>query len=381
MNPLNSFTSNSRGTWRDTVRVGLWFVLWLALIDGGVNLAFPYPAIEVRTRPSSLQQYFEYGRSVEGKLPRMVGTTDETTTSIAFAGWLHPDQWEDKPAEPAEDDGLLVAVYGMSFSGHIGEAMVEVDPKTTLRVVGGPSAPPNHSYAAYLLDREQHEADVVMLGILGSSIRAMQTTTGLTWHFERPSPYAYPTYTLQDGALQAHWPPLRSLDALRAAMQDERAWNEFLDYVRDHDEYYSPLLMAQTPADRSAMVRMARRAWAQHRDTLIRGRIHGPNGFDTEAPFVLILKAIVTDFAATARRDGRLPIVLLIHNRGFDDHLYRLLAETLEAGAIPYISTHTICPATNPHNFLSDGHFTHEANLQFARALYALIDQERTASR
>jgi len=381
MSPHNSSTSSSSagrtGRIREILKVGIWLGLFLLVLDVAVNHAFPYPRIEAGSRPGSLQQYFEYGRSVEGKLPRMVGPTDETTTNVAFAGWLDPARWSDQPTAPATADGLLVAVYGMSHAIDVAVALMEVNPKVTLRGVAGPAAPPNHSYCAYLLDRDEHQADVVIMGILASSLRAMTTQTGLTWHFERPTPYIYPRYVLRGGTLEAQWPPIRTLDGLRdALLRDEPAWQAFTEYLEANDEYYSPVLFEGNVTDRSVMVRMVRRAWAQHRDAVIRGRIHGPGGFREDAPFVPVLKAIVTDFAATARQDGRLPVVLVINNRGYDDHLYRLLNDTLRTEAIPFVSTHQRCPATNPRFFVSDGHFTHEANRQFGEALHELIQDE-----
>jgi hypothetical protein len=41
------------------------------------------------------------------------------------------------------------------------------------------------------------------------------------------------------------------------------------------------------------------------------------------------------------------------------------------------VSTHSICPTTNPRFFLGDSHFTKEANLMIARAVLDTIHRNR----
>ena len=85
---------------------------------------------------------------------------------------------------------------------------------------------------------------------------------------------------------------------------------------------------------------------------------------------------MVSEFAATARADGKRPLVILFNDRGFDDHLYQLLQPTLSANQIAYISTHDIAPATDGTNFSSDGHFTQAANQKIAEKTLSVIQQE-----
>jgi hypothetical protein len=378
MSHRSSSTSSSkaRGTTRrkQSCVVLLWTFAFLALFDVAVNLAFPYPDPSSARTPTALQQYFDYGRSAEAKVRRIVGETDDTTLPIGLAGWLDPESWKGIPTQPEHDDGVLVAIYGMSFAFHIGEALQEFEPRVTLRRIGGPGAPPNHSYCAYTIDRDSHEAPVVMLGILASSIRFMPTVTGATGFFERPYPYTYPTYAVREDGLRAIWPPVRSLEDLRVAVREPAQWDVFETFLKAHDAYYSPLLFKENWSDRSATLRMLRRAWFQHNNLAFLNSIHGSEGFDEDADFVPVLRAIVTNFADTARGDGALPVIALIQDSGYDDHLYRLLHETLDANDIPYISTHAICPATDRANFVSDGHFTHEANQELGKALQQLIE-------
>src|SRR5919202_1452964 len=79
---------------RKAVVTGLWIFFFLFVFDVSINFLFPYPSDPHVTSPGQLKVYFEYGRSVEGKLSRMVGLTDEASSPIAQAGWLDPQLWK-----------------------------------------------------------------------------------------------------------------------------------------------------------------------------------------------------------------------------------------------------------------------------------------------
>jgi hypothetical protein len=78
---------------------------------------------------------------------------------------------------------------------------------------------------------------------------------------------------------------------------------------------------------------------------------------------------MVSDFAATARQDGKFPIVVVLNDKGYEDHLIQVLLPRLGQEAIPYVSTHAIAPASNLSNFVGDGHFTQSANQRIATVL------------
>lgn len=190
MRQLNLSTRNSKNLSHKDIRksilTGLWIVFFLMVIDFTVNFLFAYPAASLLTNPSQLQLYFNYGHSIEGKVAQMVAPTDESSSAIAQAGWLDPNLWQklNLPTSRASNEDLLVAIYGMSFSNHVGEAMKEIDPKIGLRLIAAPAGPPNYAYAAYKLDRGRHKADVAILGILASSVKGLSTLNGMTWQFE-----------------------------------------------------------------------------------------------------------------------------------------------------------------------------------------------------
>lgn len=379
MNRPNSFTSSSsagpRKRIRDGVRACAWMMLFLVGMDAAVNLLFPYPD-DPKAIPSSLERYFEYGRSVEGKLPRIVGPTDETTQPVAAAGWLNPDDWAAQPKIATQEDGVLLAVYGMSFAADLGEWLCAHDDRLTMRFIGGPAAPPNFVYAAYTMDRGHHDADVAVFAIMASSLRGMMTLTGMTVNFEQPFPFTYPRYTVTDGVLKAEWPRILSLPELRDAMAQPAEWDLFVDQLAEHDVYYSPLLFEGTLLDHSSIARMLRRAWAQRRNLQIIHSIHGPQGFDTSQPLVPALKRMVEKFAETCSADNILPIVYLVNDRGYGDHLFELLQPLLEEKNIPYFSTHVFADPNNPASFIGDGHFTESANDRIGEAFHTMLTEK-----
>jgi len=389
MRQPNLFTSNSEASMpntfakalhskkiRDFATAGLGFVLTLAALDVAINLLFPYPTDPLNTSPGAMSLYFDYGRSIEGKVTRQLGPTDETSAPIARPGWLDSHLGEGQAVKPAPGKNLLVTIYGMSFAAHVGEAMEKLDSQLTLRIIAGPSAPPNFSFAAYEADRSHHAADVVLLGILASSVKGMGAMTGMTWGAEVPAPYTFPKYRMEQGHLEAVQPQVQSLAQFRETMGDRPKRDAFVAQLREHDQFFDSFVFEKNWLDASAIVRMLRRAWAKSHQDNITSQIHTPTGFNPEWDQVPVLEKMVQEFARTAKQDGKLPIVLLFNDRGYDHHLYRLLQSTLEQNQIPFVSTHEIAPATNANNFVSDGHFTGEVDQRIAQKVLELVNEK-----
>jgi hypothetical protein len=67
-------------------------------------------------------------------------------------------------------------------------------------------------------------------------------------------------------------------------------------------------------------------------------------------------------------------VVLAINDRGYADHLHRVLAPVAaEAGAL-YFSTHALAPASDGASFVRDGHFTKAKNELLARRMAELVN-------
>lgn len=348
-----------------------WTLLALVGLDVAVNLAFPMPASN-KVPPSELARYFDYGRSIEGKLAYLVGSSAEHEAPIVSAGWIGREC--SKVPEPVPPGQTGVTVYGMSFSYNIAQAMLRIDPSLRVSSYGGPGAPPNHSYACFrsvqAAGRDPNPTQVV--GILASSLDRMLTVSGLSTSFEGPMPFAYPRFHLgEDGRLTAEQPVLQASEELR----DEAKFGRFKQQMASSDAFYDRWQF-DALLDQSAFVRLVRRGYAQarHRATterLVRDE-HGYIGNPDIGPPLI---AMLSDFARRARASGQKPLVILIQDRtsGPPDELYRLLAPGLEQAGVPFVSTHETAPPTDSANFIADGHFTEEADGRTAeRVLQAL---------
>jgi hypothetical protein len=363
---------------RQSLMTGLWVVFFLGLLDVTVNRLFRYPTQPKEAASASkLSTYFEYGRSIEGKLDRAIGETDDNTTPVSLAGWLDPEQWQKLkiPTRPASGEKRLIAFYGQSHTIDVAKSLHQLDRSNGIRTIAGPAAPPNYAYAAYQLDRGKQQAKVVVLGILANSVPAMDAMNGMTWQFEGPAPFTFPRYILKNNQLIAIAPTIQTLAQFRAARQNPVQWETFLNQLRQHDRYYNDFLFRKGWWDDSVLVRMVRRSMAQQHQTAIANQIHSNEGF-IEGETLATLRATIAEFDKTAKADGKLPVVLLFNTKGYSDHLYQALQKTLQKNAIPYISTHAIAPARDLINFVGDGHFTEAANHRIAAALLNLINEQ-----
>jgi hypothetical protein len=353
-----------------SARVLLWVLVWLALFDFGVNLTFGSAA----GSKTSLGRYFEYGRSVEGKLERAMAADPKTEGQILSAGWLSQEELRQRPDRPANGADLLVAVYGQSFAMHAANEMATLDKRITIRGVGGPAAPPSHSYAAYKADVENRKADVVIFGILSASVPDMGSMSGLIWHFENPAPFTFPRYRVRDGQLLEEQPLIRSEAQFKQAFRSRSPeWERFKAQLRKSDRGYDAFTFEQSPADASSIVRLVRRGWVAHHDGYELGVYDPQRGFDPTSEDVQALKAMILDLAQRTHARGERFIVLLMHAKGQSDHLHAALAPFLEQASIEFISTHTLFSANDPTNFLPDSHYQPSVNHRLAQTLASRI--------
>jgi hypothetical protein len=389
--PLSRLKSESPEVIADRLRLriarrrfwqtGLWTLVFLVMLDGSINLLFPYPANPMANPPNKLQSYFAFGQPLEQKLAQLVGksaTDPSAATALVAAGWLNPTAHAQEPTKPSAKDKTLVAIYGMSFANNMGDALIKQDANFELRKIAAPAAPPNYTFAAYQSDRGHQQADVVMFAVLASSVKAMGSMSGATWQFEIPAPYTYPRYRLSSGKLVATWPTITSLEDFRSALVKDRwRWQAYRAQLAQQDVFFRPELFDYSVLDRSAIVRIARRAWSQHYKQVMTEKIYDAKAGFKETEDLAVLRTMVEEFGATTKRDGKVGIVLLINDQDYEDHLFKALQGTLKARSIPYFSTHEIAPATNPQNFIpGDGHFTVEANERLSVGLLALVRRE-----
>lgn len=365
-------TTHARGS-GDLWRTAAWTVAALVALDLGLGAAFRMPS-DARTPPSTLAQYFDYGRSLESKLRRMAGPADSLANPMAPVGWLDARSW---PApEPLAAGHRRVTVLGQSFTFAVADSLAPLEPTWAIRRLGAMAAPASHLVALWTLDRTRVHSDVVVLGVLASSVRGMDAASGSTWTFESPYAYTYPRWRPSGDSLSAAWPSVRSLAGLRATLADPQALRAWRRELAQQDAWYSPSLAHAGAADVSVFGRLLRRAWAQRHLRERTARVHGPRGFVESAEGVVVLRRMVERFAAGVRADGGVPVVLLLHDRGYDDHLARALAGALEHGRVPVVSSHRLVSAADPRSFVADGHYVAAANGRIARAVAEAVAAE-----
>jgi hypothetical protein len=195
----------------------------------------------------------------------------------------------------------------------------------------------------------------------------------MTWHFEVPCPHLYPRYFLEGRKLRQIEPIVKSSAELREALADPQLWRAVVDQLESHDAFFEPRVFNADFGDHSALARTLRRAWGQKRLRETRAIMHGPDGFTNATGAVDTARVILERFAKDVRARGQLPVVLLFDNRGYADHLYQALGPWLEERGVPFIATRDIAPASDLSNFVPNGHFIEEVDLELGRALAALL--------
>ena len=347
-----------------------WTILFLVLIDQALVWVATYPDSPRDSEINAVQRYFSYGRSIESKVRWLVGSDPQQAHGLALTGWLD----KKTPRDHAENEGTLVAIYGMSFSGNVGNSLARQYSSISVRLKGGPAAPVNRSYAEYMIDREFHNAPVVVLGIIASSVPAVTSIAHMTWNFEAPGGHHYPRFYIEGGGLRRVDPTVDSLEEFRDALNSDTKWAQLVQNLEQHDALYDSFLFNSDLLDHSGFGRLIRRSMAQSRHRENVSRFYDGKGFTNYLDSVDIHRNLAIQFAKDVRSEGALPVVLLFNDQGFSNHLYLAMADALESGDVPFVSTHEIAPADNFSNFDSTGHFIPELDDAIARELALLIE-------
>ncbi len=362
----------------DRIVTLLWTIVALVVLDQAIDRAFPLPA-DPRRSPSQVASYLDGGRSVEAKLRRMFSTHDTLGAPVTLSGWVDPVRW---PAEPPLEPGRrALTVFGPSFALAIGDTFAALDPRWKFRARGGPAAPVSHAFALWRVDRKRVHSDVAVLGVLASSLRGVDAASGATWMFESPYPYSYPRWRPEGDSLVGEWPSLACSDSMRAALHAPARWRAYEAELSRTDAWYHPGLFRAGALDHSVVFRLLRKAWAQRENRLHTARIHDRHGFRPEAEAIRTTRAIALQFAREVRADGGIPVVLLVEDRGYDDHLERALGAGLDTAGVPWLATHRIAPPGDAATFTADAHFRGDLNRQLARAMDSLVRREMRVSR
>jgi hypothetical protein len=278
----------------------------------------------------------------------------------------------------------------MSLAQHMGWALDKIEePPVTVRFLGGPGAPPNHSFKTYQMDRGRHTAGVVIFGIAAGSLKGMTTFTSLNKAFEYPLPYTYPKYRKVGDRLEEIWPKVRTMTDFRRVLNDEMLWKDYVREMQAEDSYYHPFIFYENVMDNFVIFRFIRRSWAKKHANSVKDSIYGvlqgfgsnqifSQGFKENSEVVQTLRLMVKEFSRQARNDGKLPIIVLFNNRGYSNHLTQALAKNLQEADIPFVDSHTIAPSDDPKNLASDNfHFSKEVDKQLAQAVLDIIHEHK----
>ena len=350
----------------------------MVIIDIAINIIFSYPKDPRNITPSAMRQFFEYGRSIEGKFARMTRKDIDDSAPIVTAGWLVGSPKRLALKNLNRENSSIVTVYGMSHAGLLAEDMAKIDNSLTIRFMGAPGAVPTWSYAAYLFEKEKFHSDVVILGIMTSGVPLICTTSGATNHFDAVYPYTYPRFFLSNGTLKYTSPPFISFKDYIEYFYNSEKWKAYTKWLREHDKFFNAVLFRKTILDNSSIFRMLRRAYAYSMQRKKEAGVYDDTkGFNIESEEVKILQALVVEFSQNAKRHKSLPIIYIVNNVYMGDRLFRLLEPTLLYHNILFLSTHDICPPNDPRCYLPDSHFIPSKNLELANEMIKIIRADK----
>lgn len=354
-------------------------VLTVLLLD--ITVASVLRVAQQQGRLGALVQYFEYGRSVPGKIERW-REQPGLPGNLRDVAWRDDLVAESQAAFATEADAPRVRTYGMSFVNDILRSASALDPDMVVDAHAGPAAPPNFTFAAFEDDAmNRRPGDVVVLGILSSSVHGMAALSNRTWLFEQPAPFTYPIYRPSSDGLTRIDPLVASLEDEDALRADPNALSEWNEQLHREDSFFSPVTFGGVWLDHSPFMRLVRRAFASGVMTS-RSKSVLSQPADGGFPYEETLRRMAVAFSDRARADGQVPVVFLIQSRSpGDPDLRNILVETLESAEIPYLATADYYDVRNPSGFLADGHYRKSVNALFAEAFLELRDANGARSR
>jgi hypothetical protein len=346
-------------------RTAGFFLLFLALFEVLIWAVFTRTPLA----NSSIRQYLWYGVSYEAKLRQMVNTPNLPSNSLLYAGWLGDGKLQSLPRDTD------LTVYGMSFSANLANAIEELRPKLSQRLVGGPGAPLSHTYAIYQVDKQLRKTRFAVIGVTSGAVQEVVLMNRGTLYSDSPFPYFFPRYKLDHGQLTLAANSLINSPAeLRTALDTPELWQRQLAVLAANDAAYHRFFFAKDFLDNSAIGRLVRRGMSKRYLEAYSHSVLGPDGFrlDQEAP--QLFRTLLRQMAQELRAENVQPIVVLFSLQGHADYLHDLVADILRDDAIPYVDSNDFCRSNDSGNYLADLHFNHQCDLKFAQRTLELID-------
>ncbi|WP_219893636.1 hypothetical protein [Aquisediminimonas profunda] len=370
--PSSSTSSSDLPSRRKAWKVFYWSLICLIFLDVLVGVAFPYPKNPRELNPGKLALFFDYGRSMEGRLKRATRVNRNETAPITLSGWYDPLEVVERPVKA---NGEVITVYGMSHAVLLADAVQAESNKYSVRSVGAPGATTNWAYGAFRRDVGRKKGKAVVLAIMSTTLPMITTMGPVTWNTSFAMPYTADRYSVgPDGALHVTKPPFESFEAYVRAFSSPEKWATVRAAFAKNDTFYDAFLVEDTVLDNSTVVRLLRRAYAQKREHETRKAVLRDGRIDFESEAIRVANAIIRQFAADARREGLLPVIYVINNLGYQDQMFQAVSSTLYKNRIPFLNSAQFVAPDNPHNYLPDSHFTPENDKRLARELARIID-------
>jgi hypothetical protein len=223
-----------------------WVLLWLIALDVAASLAFAYPNDPRDLSPSRWALYFDYGRSMEGRLRRATRADPEQTAPITLSGWYQPLVAAVRPAKVA--NGTTVHFYGMSHAVRLADALQATSTTLTARSVAAPGATANWAFGAFRRDTGRRSGDVAVLAFMSTTLPMITTMSPMTWNSSFAMPYTADRYRLRDGELVATRPPYDSFSGYISVFDDPARWSEAQRTFAANDPFFRPMAV---PGDRA----------------------------------------------------------------------------------------------------------------------------------
>ncbi len=355
---------------RAGAKIMAWAVAWLVVIDVAIQSLFPYPIDPKVIDPPKIASYFDYGRSVEGKLLRMTNCDKSLTAPISLSGWYEPfTAVQQSPVGSVH----TVTFYGMSHTVLLSEAFARLNKDFSVRSVGAPGAPPNWSVGAF--DRDKVNSEFAVLGIMSATIANLNSASPMLNYFDNPFPYTADRLVDDGGAIKVIKPPYESFEKYCETISDRQKWDSAIREMSRGDASYSSVMFRRDVFDYSSIARLLRRAYGQQLTKTVRTASLSTSGYREDSEQVLAARRIIKHFAIAARARGIKPVIYVVNNFGYSDHLYRALKVTLDAENIANLNSAAVIAPADARGYLPDSHFTIEGDEKLALALRKILTE------
>jgi hypothetical protein len=212
---------------------------------------------------------------------------------------------------------------------------------------------------------------------MSTTLPMITTMSPMTWNSSFAMPYTSDRYRLRNGELVVTPPPYDSFSGYVSVFNDPARWAETKQTFAANDPFFDSLLFAESVLDNSSLVRLLRRARAQGRDREARGGTLNERGFVAESEAVRLANAIIVAFARQARREGVVPVIYIVNNLGFSDHLFRALEPALRDQRVAFLNSAAVIDPNDARAYLPDTHFTDEADRRLAGELERIIREQQ----